>query len=253
MKNSRKILMISLFMAMAITANAQLEWGMKAGLNLSTFSGLEAYADSAELTFQPGLHAGLTIQYMFTPQLGIETGLLYSMLGTKMTEYAFYGKGSLPSISDDVNLDYAECSFNPSYLQLPVSLLYKFKLADDLYLYPSLGLYFGFGIGGDGKWTVGYRDRVLIFSEPKEIVNAVTLFGKDEPGGDVAAIKVITKANRFDMGMTAGLTFQVNRVAIGLGFEQGLSRFDKEFSPEGIFGKGALKNRNIKVSIGYFF
>jgi len=226
MNKKRKIWLVGLFMVVAISAHAQLDWGIKAGLNLSTFSGFKAPAPEVEQSMTYGFHAGLAVQYMFTPQVGIESGLFYTVLGSKIT-------GTVP-------VQKGVCTFNPSYIQLPVSLLYKFKLADDLYLYPSLGLYAGYGIGG--KWKAVYTGIV-------NFENEKNLFGKVEADGSIIEVS----ANRLDIGLTAGITLQVNRITIGAGFDQGLSTFAEGLKPKSAFGEGAFKNRNIKVSIGYFF
>ncbi|KAA6360875.1 MAG: hypothetical protein EZS28_043598, partial [Streblomastix strix] len=97
-----KVLLVSLFMAMAITANAQLQWGVKAGLNVSSFRGIEDehekdnYGNSydSEQGNKAGFHVGVAAQYLFTPQVGIETGLYYSTLGTKVTEEEKSGSSS---------------------------------------------------------------------------------------------------------------------------------------------------------------
>ena len=228
MKNYRKIFITGILFTVVITANAQLDWGIKAGVNLSAFSGFVAPASEVEQSILSGFHAGLTMQYMFTSQMGIETGLLYSILGSKIT-------GTLPNVK-------GECTLSPSYLQLPVSLLYKLKLADDLYLYPSLGLYAGYGMGG--KWKAVYSGSINLQFEGN-------LFKEDAPASNPLSPAI--SADPIDFGFTAGLTFQVNRITLGFGFEQGLSQFDKELAPQNIFGEGGWSNQNIRVSLGFFF
>ena len=228
MKNIRKIFITGILMTVVITANAQLDLGIKAGVNLSAFSGFVAPVSEVEQSNVLGFHAGLTLQYMFTSKMGIESGLLYSVLGSKIT-------GTLPNVK-------GECTFNPSYLQLPVSLLYKFKLADDLYLYPSLGLYAGYGMGGN--WKAVYSGNINFQFEGN-------IFKEDTPASN--PLSPVISADPLDFGFTAGLTFQVNRITLGFGFEQGLSQFDKEMLPKTTFGKGGWSNQNIRVSLGFFF
>jgi hypothetical protein len=109
MRTLSNVLLVSLFMAMAMTANAQLQWGVKAGLNVSSY---HEYDD--DLSNKAGFHVGVATQYLFTPQVGIETGLYYSTLGAKST---WEEKGGSYSYKE-------ETTINPSYLQLPVSVLY---------------------------------------------------------------------------------------------------------------------------------
>lgn len=235
---------MSLFMALAITANAQLNFGVKAGLNVSSFSGFkefheeeDGYSRDVEQGNKPGFHLGVDVQYMFTPQLGIESGLFYSTLGTKVT-----GTGKYRS-----SVYKTEVSINPSYLQIPVSILYKFDLGQDLYIYPSAGLYFGCGLGGKMEEKTGEEKRSLdLFSKLSESDNVA-----DELVGEVIA-------NRFDVGLNVGLTLQYSNFTVGLGYEQGLSSLlnGKLFNEEEGYIPNAMKdskNRNFKVSVGYFF
>ncbi len=195
---------MSLFMALAITANAQFNWGIKAGLNVSSFRG-----DSSpyELDNKTGFHAGINMQYMFTPQIGLESGLYYLSLGAKATRNSDSFKQT--------------ATFNPSYLQVPISFLYKFNLGRDMCIYPSLGWYFGYGIAG----KVSY----------------------DNSDGESHKENVFDYLNRFDMGLTTGLNFQYSKFLFGLGYDCGMANAggDKlEFSPY---------NTNFKASIGYSF
>jgi hypothetical protein len=204
-------------MALAITANAQLNWGVKAGLNVSSIRGLEEYADDEEsqkYSNKTGFHVGLAMQYMFSPQIGIESGLYYANLGAKgKYEDSYYEESSKET-------------YNPSYLQLPVSVLYKFNVGQDLYLYPSLGLYAGYGIGGKVTWKYSDGD------ESKE-----NFFDKDN---DV---------NRFDMGVTAGFNLQYSKFTFGIGYDYGFLKINKE----ALYDGDDLFNGNAKVSVGYFF
>jgi hypothetical protein len=237
-------MLVSLFMALGITANAQLNWGVKAGLNVSTFSGLEdvfegdSYSSYSEFySNKAGFHIGINVQYMLTPQLGIESGLYYSMLGVKC-KY---------SVKDNFHFNFeGEATLAPSYLQLPVSLLYKFNLGQDLSLYPSVGLYAGYGIGGKIKGEIEY------ISGSGDTDTEVNFFGKDNDDKE--------RTNRFDLGLTLGLTLQYSKYTFGLGYDCGFLKVDKKREKDEIedgykysFSKDGLSNRNFKVSVGYFF
>lgn len=230
-------------MALVMTANAQLTWGVKAGLNVSSFSGFKGISEtdddcslSTEQSGKAGFHVGVDVQYMFSPQIGIESGLFYSTLGSKIT-------GTVKSESD---LEIVEFSFNPSYLQLPISVLYKFNVGQDLYIYPSLGLYAGYGLSG--KITI--NDTDTYGGETHKDKEEWNLFKKTkyEDGEEEAA-----PANRFDMGLTVGLTLQYSKFTFGIGYERGFSELNKEEEFGGDFFEGKMKNQNFKVSIGYFF
>lgn len=221
----RKVLFIIAFFAVVLSVNAQVKFGVKAGFNASTISGLDVAdeGETAKVNYRPGFHVGVMAQYMMSENFGLESGLYYTALGANV-KYTYDS-----DVSSSVDL-----KVSPSYLQLPVSLLYKFNVGQDLYLYPSLGLYVGYGIGGKYKFSQTYNGTEISAEED--------IFGKDDDG-DVLF-------NRFDAGATVGLNLQFNKFLIGLGYDYGLLRVNKEKAGN---GEKDGYNRNIKVSVGYFF
>ena len=73
----RKILIIAaVLIGFSFSASAQVNWGMKAGLNISSFSGFGEYdrtwrgadwreSQSVEQSSKTGFHVGVNMQYMF--------------------------------------------------------------------------------------------------------------------------------------------------------------------------------------------
>ncbi|MDR3339423.1 MAG: PorT family protein [Candidatus Symbiothrix sp.] len=228
--NAKKAVLILFILALGvISANAQLSLGVKAGFNTSNFSGLETSGYvNYENPYKPGFNVGLAAQYMFTPQVGIESGLYYSLLGAKQ-QY----KESLGNI---VSVSLTETN-SPSYLQLPVSVLYKFAVGRDLYLYPSAGIYVGYGIAGKTKIETDVSSLLVDGSVDGES----NFFGEDEDGEEYT--------NRLDAGLTFGLNLQYSKFVIGLGYDLGLTKINKESYSD----SKDIKNVNIKVSLGYFF
>ena len=212
-----KVLFFVAFFAIAISASAQFNVGVKAGFNASTVSGSDE--DGAKPSHRPGFHLGVMAQYMVTENFGFESGLYYTTLGVNVSaEY------------EGVDI---EMKMNPSYLQLPITALYKFKVGEDLSLYPSAGIYLGYGIGG----------KIKMVDESNGITGTLetNFFGK---------VAGETYMNRFDAGAVLGLNLQYNKYVIGLGYDYGLLRLNKEKAGSG--EKDGF-NRNIRVSVGYFF
>ena len=152
---------------------------------------------------------------------GFESGLYYTTLGAKQS-----------GESDGVDVD---LKMNPSYLQLPITALYKFKVGENLSLYPSAGLYLGYGVGGKFKIS------------PQESYEGVAMSVEMDFFGKVAGE---TLMNRFDAGAILGLNLQYDKYVIGLGYDYGLLRLNKEKAGS---GEEDGFNRNIRVSVGYFF
>jgi hypothetical protein len=217
-----------------LTMSAQVNFGVKASFNASNITGIEDPGEGVDFTnnYKPGFSLGVTAQYMLTQQAGIETGLYYSLLGckseAKVSALGYYYKETQ--------------SVNPSYLQLPISFLYKFEIGQDLYLYPSAGIYLGYGIAGKAK-VEGATN--LSVGELPDGFDLGTLeddfFGKGNRGEEVT--------NRFDFGIGLGVNLQYSKFVIGLGYDLGLTKINKE----SISGEKDAKNVNFKVSLGYFF
>jgi len=202
MKNLKAILVVCLLSLGLVSANAQgLRWGAKAGLNVSTVT------DVNDGEYKAGFNVGVIGQYMFSGNegFGLEAGLQYSMLGYKVKS------------GEALGIKYDGKTFHASYIQLPIQALYKFGVGQNLYLYPSLGVYLGYGIGGTN------------FLETVEAGSKTKYFDVCE---------------EFDFGLKVGLNLQFESILIGVGYDYGLTKVVKDTD---------AKNSNISVSVGYLF
>jgi len=120
--------LISAFIVLAVAASAQVSFGVKAGLNLSTIT------DTPDSKTKVGYKVGPTMEYAFYENMAIQTGLFLSSKGVK-TDH-----------------DY---KVNANYLELPVSFAYKYPVAFDTNIYANIGPYFAYGIFGKSKTTTG--------------------------------------------------------------------------------------------------
>jgi len=209
-----KILALTTLCMFTIVANAQFSIGVKGGLNVSSIEDFGPYS----LDAKAGVHAGIMTQYMFNKNWGLESGLYYSLMGGKENEKDYDN----PNRIDDY-----KASANPSYLQMPLYAIYKFELAENLSLYPSLGVYLGYGLNG----------KIDI----KGIDNGVDVTMKDDFFND--------SNNRFDMGAGVGLNVQYRKVVFGLGYEQGFMKINKHDYP---YDDENAYNSNLKLSVGFF-
>lgn len=215
MRNLLKVSLIVLLASFTFVSQAQVKFGVKAGLNVSNlsgfgdFSGMAAAAGSTfETNFKPGFNAGLMLQYDFTTSLFLQPELLYSNLGTKTT---------LKLVSNEVTE-----TLNLNYLQLPIYLGYRFDLGGGLNLIAGVGPYLGYGLSGTDKAF----------------------------DGDDGVFK------RFDAGLTVMAGIQFNKLQIALGYDHGLvDMVDVQGwdTAKDLLDLSSINNRNIKVSVGYFF
>jgi hypothetical protein len=220
MKNLKKVFLATVFLAIAVSVSAQFHLGVKAGLNASMVTNADQwYPDNAKIKFKPGFHVGAAAQYLFTESIGIESGLYFSMLGTKATY-----KGTIEEWEGTVDF---KDSYGPFYLQLPVSFLYRFEMGPDLFLCPNAGVYLGFGLGGKSKSKLSSSGFSAEYSE--DYFDSYT--------------------NKVDLGAKIGLDVEYGKFSIGLGYDLGILKINKESAT----GYKDNRNGNIRVSVGYFF
>lgn len=128
MKTMIKTCFIAVAILLGVNANAQdkpLEFGVKAGVNLSNMTG-----DINNTDAKVGFNVGVTMDYALSPDVYLLTGLELTTKGFKYT--SSLGKVTL----------------NPMYLQLPVHVGYKLAVAEGTKVVFHAGPYVAYGIAG---------------------------------------------------------------------------------------------------------
>jgi hypothetical protein len=134
MKNLKFALVICmLFIVTGI--QAQIKFGPKVGLNLSTIT-LKMGSISIDPKTVVGFHVGMISEIPLVGNFCLQPGLLYSAKGSKWAESG------------------EEIKLTPSFLEIPVNAVYKFDLKAVKILI-NAGPNFAFGIGGKYKYTFG--------------------------------------------------------------------------------------------------
>lgn len=177
----------------SMQANAQdypqSNFGVDVGVNFSKFS-----VEGASLNSRPGFYIAGTYEHLLLKNLPLylETGVQFSQKRSQL---------------DILQLDIliATATISGFYAEVPVMLNYKFFLPYELIVYPCIGAYYGFGIGGQMK------SSVLGFEEEK-----TSLFGEEG------------FLSRSDFGLRAGCAAEWNRLALGLNYEYGLLNVSPE-------------------------
>jgi hypothetical protein len=138
MKTTFKTCLVAIALLIGINTYAQdkpITFGVKAGVNLSNLSG-DVENNKAKI----GFNAGVTLDYGFTSDVYLLTGLELTTKGYKVKEG-----------------DY-KLTANMMYLQLPVHVGYKLTVAEGTKVVFHAGPYVAYGIGGkisdneDDKW-----------------------------------------------------------------------------------------------------
>ena len=135
--NMKKIVgffMVALLALMALTANAQLKFGIKGGVNISSvhFNSDVLKADNVT-GFQVGPMIETTLPLV---GVGIDAAVLYSQKGLETT--------SVGGVKTSMKTD---------YIDVPVNLKWKFGLPI-VKAYLAAGPYIGFRVGGDKFWDI---------------------------------------------------------------------------------------------------
>ena len=132
MKKMRFMLVVAM-LAMVTAVSAQMNLGIKGGVNMSNFYGDELDDKNVKI----GFHIGLAADYDFAYNSAIQTGLFFTTKGFKY---------------DTDNLDY---TVNLMYLQLPVHYAYKIDVSPGTRVVLHAGPYAAYGVGGSRKLNVG--------------------------------------------------------------------------------------------------
>lgn len=123
----RVLLLIASFIMCAFAVNADPEWGLTAGLNVSTWNGSDCDA-------RAGFNIGVKMEDEVSAPFFIEAGVLLSNKGCKW--------------SQDMDNSWDE-NFSLWYLHVPVNFGYKFDLNENLQIAPKVGIYGAVGLWGD--------------------------------------------------------------------------------------------------------
>jgi len=131
------ILSAALLMAVGFSVNAQesIKFGIKAGVNFSTFGGDADNADS-----RTGFHAGAVAEFKLSENFSVQPELLYSQLGAK-TEY---------NESDGLGIYRVEETAKYDYIALPI--LAKYYIIEGLSI--EAGPQVGFLINAKGETKI---------------------------------------------------------------------------------------------------
>ncbi|MDR0230726.1 MAG: PorT family protein [Dysgonamonadaceae bacterium] len=128
------VFMVMAALLVALPSQAQLKWGLKAGVNLSSvsFGDLESNLDPSNYTgFQVGPMVEFTVPIV---GIGMDAALLYSQTGFATPDYGTIKNGDF---------------------LLPLNLKYKLNLMGLVGAYATTGPYAGINLFNDGKLDFG--------------------------------------------------------------------------------------------------
>lgn len=209
------LIVASILLTIGVRAQDKpLTFGVKAGMNISNFSG-----DFEDTKAKIGFNAGVTLDFALTNDLYLLTGLEFTSKGAKVNE--------------DTNL-----KMNLSYLQLPVHAGYKLTVANGTRVVFYAGPYIAYA--ADGKWKVkGVEDSVGVFGDEAEAAGLKMKRFDFGLGFGVGA-----EFGQFNAGLNCDFGL-VNIADFGMIDLEDLGKLDAS--------SVSVKNMNVGISLGYKF
>lgn len=208
-----KIVLLGFLLILSVNAHAQdkpLIIGLKVGINLSSISG-----DISHTKTRFGYNVGVTLDYGFTEDWYLLTGLEYTTKGVNFKNIA----GIKPSIS-------------AAYIQLPIHAGYKLNVSPSSKIGFHAGPYLACGTNGKKK------------------LDGPTVEGVDKKGREQSTFEDdILK--RFDFGLGLGVGAEFGKINVGIGYDFGLINVAK--NDENDYYDVIYRNGNAYFSLGYKF
>ncbi|WP_018630855.1 porin family protein [Niabella aurantiaca] len=233
----RKTLFLLLLSAIAGTAMAQVQFGVRAGANFSNVTAKDADDNKMSTSLLPGFHVGVTADMAIADEFYLQPALLFN---TKGYQY----KQSESSVTVALNQ-------HPYYLELPVNFIYKPALGNG-HLLLGAGPYIAYGVGGRWKLKAESgsssfeRDGSLEFKRDYSLDSAVF-------GGNIEDLpEKLPYGKPFDLGanLLAGFEF-AQKISIQLNGQLGLLNIAP--TVDGQETGEVIKNMQFGLSVGYKF
>jgi len=242
MKYLIKFFVITTLITFTLSAQAQVKFGIKAGVNLANISqNYEDSDDEINTKSRLALNLGVTVDYAISEKVSFQSGLSFSGKG-----FALNLKEPYDGYETEGVKGYSRLALN--YLEIPVNVAYKIK---DFQIYA--GPYLAVGISGKSKYdysiTYDYGSESYTF-EDEGSYDYKPVFG------EVSAADFSDDSEPFralDYGLNLGVGYDVGPVVLSLGYSLGLGNITPKY--EGSTADPSdfkFSNRVLNVSVTYF-
>jgi len=222
------ILPLAVLAFTANSASAQLQFGIKGGVNYSNIT----ISNNGETDDNRGIatwHVGGYIDAPLADVLSLQAGLMVTAKGAK---YTWSNSGISSSL---------EAKTNPVYLELPVNLVGKIPLGDNIKLFAGAGPYVAMGIAG--KNSVSGQLAGASYSRDENIE-----FSNDDPSNNDNGYSGNLKRYDFGINILAGL--EIGHLTLNANYGHGLVNIRPGSDNN---DNDKFKNRVLSFSVGILF
>ncbi|WP_109696100.1 porin family protein [Chitinophaga deserti] len=227
---TKKMILTCMAIGVSVAAMAQVRVGVKGGWNVANIS--DANSGSVDKSRSVNsFNVGAIADIPLSPILSLQPGVFYTGKGTKLER------------GESGSLAYFKTTTGPRYIEVPVNLVGKIPVGNDMRIFLGAGPYAAFGVAGKNKW-----ESTVAGAHTSGESNIK--WDDDTPFNDGDPNQGYDKYKRFDYGgnLMAGMEFGNFLVSAqyGLGFGKILSGTDNSSDDKG-------KNRVWSFSVGYLF
>lgn len=288
----KKIALLSALFFWTLVAQAQLRYGIRAGLNFATLRGPyeqnSAGEDLERFENVTGFHIGIGFAYPFTDEFGLRSEFMYSKKGLRYTyegdmyRIFTHAGGSTLTLGEGRRL----ININQSYIDIPITAYYRLK---DFEL--SAGVYAALQVQAVGEGSAAYSGKTQPLQNPTGDLrfNLQHNYRRDKPGEgkgeETISAQVDARTltlpmtlgayydypedrgrlyNSLDYGLTAGASYFLSRALyIGARIQYGLADLTRDqadlqyYRPDAdnapVYRADFDRNFNIQLSLGFSF
>lgn len=219
MKTIKISFLLALITMAASSVQAQVSFGIRAGVNFSNINGKDAADDKLENKLLPGFNAGVNVEIPVADQFYLQPGLLFTTKGTKWED--------------------SDVKSSIGYIELPINLVFKPELGAGKMLL-GFGPYVAYGV--TGKISDDNDSEKIKFESKSTAIDYAAAGGR--------------MVKPFDAGANVLVGYEFsNKLSAQLNAGLGLVNMTPKLSGT---GSELLKDQNFKnttfgISIGYRF
>lgn len=226
--------LIAMLFVCSLPAGAQTTVGIRAGVNFSSISMVNAAGERQHTEMIPRLQAGIAVDIPLAMGLYLQPAAMYVGKGFKQDDAWLVDAGE-------------EFRAAVSYVEIPVSLLYK-KWIGIGNLLVGAGPYVGYGLGGRWEAEGGLVQGDIIRSAS----NGDVIFKKDWADGEFDLFEKYLYGKPWDYGANVMVGYQFSpRMTLQLHAQFGIANLASDVN--GAASGERIRNKGYGLSIAYGF